>query len=43
MIVVLPGVHEDLVVLATQRRAQRRGLDKLWPSSQNGQEPHSRA
>ena len=43
MVVMLPGVHEDFFVAATQHGAHRRRLDELWARADDGQESHRRA
>jgi hypothetical protein len=41
VVVVLAGVHEDLVVLGSQRPADRGRLDELGPVADDGDDPQA--
>src|SRR6188508_1092770 len=40
VVVVLAGVDEDLLVVAAEDAADRRGLDELRPRADDGEDPH---
>ena len=42
VVVVLAGVHEDLLVLLAQRPRDGGRLDELGPVADDGEDPHSR-